>query len=305
MRSFQKIPDRWLDYKAVGKRLGTTRFVAFKVPLKQALTQNMAPAQAFGPKELLDVMREDQQELGLIIDLTYTTRYYSPQELPNSLSFIKIPTAGHVVPADSVVVTFKRAVRQFLRDNACNDKLIGVHCTHGLNRTGYMICRYLIEVDKMAPTEAIRLFNSSRGHNIERQNYIEDLQSRPKSNTITGMASRPPPSVRGRAGHWTPAAPGDAHWSGAGHNHGFCPPRAQRQQPYRGRPQCDSPQHYGPPRSGGPNAVPPAHAAGKSNGRGWPRSATRRGWHASTSGRPLAAQPRYNSSSCWTGTFGL
>lgn len=26
-------------------------------------------------------------------------------------------------------------------------ELIGVHCTHGLNRTGYMICRYLVEVD--------------------------------------------------------------------------------------------------------------------------------------------------------------
>lgn len=26
---------RWLDYKAVGKRLFGTRFIAFKVPLKQ------------------------------------------------------------------------------------------------------------------------------------------------------------------------------------------------------------------------------------------------------------------------------
>ncbi|XP_061655167.1 uncharacterized protein LOC133489907 isoform X6 [Phyllopteryx taeniolatus] len=36
------------------------------------------------------------------------------------------------------------------------DKLIGVHCTHGLNRTGYMICRYLIDVDGMDPAEAIK-----------------------------------------------------------------------------------------------------------------------------------------------------
>ncbi len=28
-------PNRWLDYKAVGKRLRGTRFIAFKVPLKQ------------------------------------------------------------------------------------------------------------------------------------------------------------------------------------------------------------------------------------------------------------------------------
>lgn len=29
------LPARWLDYKAVGKRLFGTRFIAFKVPLKQ------------------------------------------------------------------------------------------------------------------------------------------------------------------------------------------------------------------------------------------------------------------------------
>jgi atypical dual specificity phosphatase len=22
---------------------------------------------------------------------------------------------------------------------------LGVHCTHGLNRTGYLICRYMVE----------------------------------------------------------------------------------------------------------------------------------------------------------------
>ncbi|XP_051897238.1 RNA/RNP complex-1-interacting phosphatase-like [Pristis pectinata] len=56
-----------------------------------------------------------------------------------------------------------------------NDKLIGVHCTHGVNRTGYLICRYLIDVDGMDPHEAIDLFNKSRGYPIERQNYIQDL----------------------------------------------------------------------------------------------------------------------------------
>ena len=35
------------------------------------------------------------------------------------------------------------------------DSLIGVHCTHGLNRTGYMICRYLIQKLKWEPKKAI------------------------------------------------------------------------------------------------------------------------------------------------------
>ncbi|KAK2818544.1 hypothetical protein Q5P01_024105 [Channa striata] len=174
------VPDRWLDYKAVGKRLHGTRFIAFKVPLKQSLNQQLPRADVFGPWELLDRVRKENQELGLIIDLTFTSRYYKPQDLPESLLFVKIFTAGHEVPKDDTILSFKRAVRTFLRDNADNDKLIGVHCTHGLNRTGYLICRYLIDVDGMDPKEAVALFNSSRGHAIERQNYLQDLQCGPK-----------------------------------------------------------------------------------------------------------------------------
>uniref|UniRef100_A0A3Q3WCQ3 Tyrosine specific protein phosphatases domain-containing protein n=1 Tax=Mola mola TaxID=94237 RepID=A0A3Q3WCQ3_MOLML len=142
---------------AVGKRLHGTRFIAFKVPLKQSLNLHLRCSDVFGPWELLDTMNKGNQELGLIIDLTFTTRYYRLQDVPDSLMLIKIFTAGHEVPSDDTILSFKRAVRRFLRDNADNDKLIGVHCTHGLNRTGYLICRYLIDVDGMDPKEAHRL----------------------------------------------------------------------------------------------------------------------------------------------------
>uniref|UniRef100_A0A3Q0SX88 Dual specificity phosphatase 11 (RNA/RNP complex 1-interacting) n=1 Tax=Amphilophus citrinellus TaxID=61819 RepID=A0A3Q0SX88_AMPCI len=149
------IPDRWLDYTAVGKRLRGTRFIAFKVPLKQALTHQLPSSDVFGPWELLDALTKEEEELGLIIDLTFTTRYYKVEDIPSSLLCVKIFTRGHEVPSDNTILSFKRAVRRFLRENEDNDKLIGVHCTHGLNRTGYLICRYLIDVDGMDPKEAV------------------------------------------------------------------------------------------------------------------------------------------------------
>ncbi|XP_072310651.1 RNA/RNP complex-1-interacting phosphatase [Eucyclogobius newberryi] len=181
-RAYRKngIPDRWLDYQAVGKRLPGSRFIAFKVPLKLALTCRLSSADVFGPWELLDTLTKDNQELGLIIDLTFTTRYYRAEDVPESLQCVKIFTAGHEIPSDETILNFKRAVHRFLHENADNDKLVGVHCTHGLNRTGYLICRYLIDVDGVEPHKAIELFNSSRGHAIERQNYLEDLLSGPK-----------------------------------------------------------------------------------------------------------------------------
>ncbi|NXV55398.1 DUS11 phosphatase, partial [Molothrus ater] len=152
---------RWTKYTPLGRRMPGTRFVAFKVPLKKCFEQNLLPEERFSPRDLIRKVQERKEELGLIIDLTYTTRYYS-REIPNRKTFLR----------------FRDLVRRFLMANKDNDKLIGVHCTHGLNRTGYLVCRYLIEVEGMEPNAAIELFNTSRGHPMERSNYIQDLQRR-------------------------------------------------------------------------------------------------------------------------------
>ncbi|XP_072515331.1 RNA/RNP complex-1-interacting phosphatase [Salminus brasiliensis] len=202
----KKIPDRWTDYSAVGKRIPGTRFIAFKVPLKQSLRNWISQSEAFGPFDLLHVLEKEGLELGLVIDLTFTTRYYKPQDLPDSLLYLKIFTAGHEVPSDATILSFKKAVRRFLRDNENNDKLIGVHCTHGLNRTGYLVCRYLIDVDGIEPGEAIKLFNASRGHSIERQNYLDDLTSGPKRSN-EGMEEPDQEPIQGGARQGSSSGP--------------------------------------------------------------------------------------------------
>ncbi|XP_019369928.1 PREDICTED: RNA/RNP complex-1-interacting phosphatase [Gavialis gangeticus] len=174
-----RLPDRWTDYVPLGRRLPGTRFIAFKVPLKKSFEWRLAPEERFSPTDLVKQIKEQKEELGMIIDLTYTTRYYGPEELPDTLCYYKIFTVGHEVPDNETIFKFKGAVKKFLRENKDNDKLIGVHCTHGLNRTGYLVCRYLIDVEGMDPAAAIELFNGARGHHIERTNYIEDLQNGP------------------------------------------------------------------------------------------------------------------------------
>ncbi|XP_059497172.1 RNA/RNP complex-1-interacting phosphatase isoform X2 [Stegostoma tigrinum] len=185
--SKNKIPDRWQKYSAVGRRLPGTRFIAFKVPLKQIFKRQLQPEEFFSPTDLLRQIKEQREELGKIIDLTFTKRYYDPQELPKSLVYEKIFTAGHEVPNAKTILTFKQAVQKFLSDNKDNDKLVGVHCTHGVNRTGYLICRYLIDVDGMDPQHAINLFSQSRGCQIERQNYIQDLLQGPHRRQYVGL----------------------------------------------------------------------------------------------------------------------
>ncbi|XP_056099546.1 RNA/RNP complex-1-interacting phosphatase isoform X2 [Rhinichthys klamathensis goyatoka] len=216
------IPDRWTDYTAVGKRIPGTRFIAFKVPLKQSFRGRLTQSEAFEPFDLVHMLEKEGQELGLIIDLTFTTRYYTVVDLPNTLYHLKIFTAGHEVPNNPTILSFKKAVRQFLHDNENNDKLIGVHCTHGLNRTGYLICRYLIDVDGMKPQKAINLFNASRGHSIERQNYLDDLRNGPKRSNV-GMEKPDQEPSQGLANERRQEA---AHHRREQHNH---------DPPYNGR----------------------------------------------------------------------
>ncbi|XP_032568316.1 RNA/RNP complex-1-interacting phosphatase [Chiroxiphia lanceolata] len=177
-RGAARVPERWTDYIPLGRRMPGTRFIAFKVPLKKSFDRNLLPEERFSPRDLIRKVRERKEELGLIIDLTYTRRYYGPEELPATLCYSKILTMGHEIPNKQTIFQFKCVVKQFLNDNKDNDKLIGVHCTHGLNRTGYLVCRYLIDVEGMEPNTAIELFNKSRGHPIERTNYIQDLRNR-------------------------------------------------------------------------------------------------------------------------------
>uniref|UniRef100_A0A8C3QMF4 RNA/RNP complex-1-interacting phosphatase n=1 Tax=Cyanoderma ruficeps TaxID=181631 RepID=A0A8C3QMF4_9PASS len=177
-RGASRVPERWTDYIPLGCRMPGTRFIAFKVPLKKSFDQNLLPEERFSPHDLIRKVKEQKEELGLIIDLTYTTRYYGREELPPTLRYSKILTMGHEIPNRKTILRFKYLVKRFLTHNKDNDKLIGVHCTHGLNRTGYLVCRYLIDVEGMEPNAAIELFNKSRGHPIERTNYIQDLQKR-------------------------------------------------------------------------------------------------------------------------------
>ena len=72
----------------------------------------------------------------------------------------------------------------FMHFHIVTDALIGVHCTHGVNRTGYLICRYLIQKLKWDPEEAIQKFAEYRGHPIERPNYLESLKNLPKNESM-------------------------------------------------------------------------------------------------------------------------
>uniref|UniRef100_A0A182TTL2 Uncharacterized protein n=1 Tax=Anopheles melas TaxID=34690 RepID=A0A182TTL2_9DIPT len=115
--------------------------------------------------------------IGMLIDLTNTSRYYDPNQFTASgIEHVKLNVPGQVVPPVRIVDRFIEIVKSYLNDPESEGKLIGVHCTHGLNRTGYLICAYMILQLGYDPNEAIRLFNAKRGHRMERDKYLQSLR---------------------------------------------------------------------------------------------------------------------------------
>ena len=69
--------------------------------------------------------------------------------------------------------------------------LIGVHCTHGFNRTGYLITNYLVQSRGYKIHHALDEFSKSRPCGIYRQNYIDILWKLNGSTTQAPKAIQP------------------------------------------------------------------------------------------------------------------
>ncbi|XP_019646289.1 PREDICTED: RNA/RNP complex-1-interacting phosphatase-like isoform X1 [Branchiostoma belcheri] len=174
----RSVPDRWLDYSSMGRQIEGTRFISFKVPLKMGICSNLPSENRFTIPDMIQSISDQGARLGMVIDLTFTTRYYNKQDITNAgIKYEKIFTAGKEVPSDDVVQEFSSIVHNFETESQ-DDSLIGVHCTHGVNRTGYLVCRYLIDYKGFTAERAIEAFNKARGHDLERENYLEHLQQR-------------------------------------------------------------------------------------------------------------------------------
>ncbi|KAF7648652.1 hypothetical protein LDENG_00153700 [Lucifuga dentata] len=173
----------------------------------------------------------------------------------------------------------------------------------------------------MDPKEAIALFNSSRGHAIERQNYLEDLQRGPKRSN-EGMEKSEQEPQRGQSVHrpcFSPLdsdppeegrAPGPDCW-----DHRIFPQRGANRPssrpllplppcrpsmqppflPYRWTPPYPDTQHWRhfPPQHSRPRNPPP-----EPEWRSYPQQTRTRGPYPHAPHHSVL--PRYSPSTCMT-----
>ncbi|KAK7336736.1 hypothetical protein VNO77_17282 [Canavalia gladiata] len=168
------VPPGWLDCPAHGQELGC--IIPSKVPLGESFN-DCIPSDKYTPKQAILQQRVLGRELGLVIDLTNTTRYYPVSDwTKEGIGHVKIRCKGRdAVPDDESVKKFCDEVLDFCSRRTNTKKYILVHCTHGHNRTGYMIVHFLVRTESISVTEAINRFASARHPGIYKQDYIDAL----------------------------------------------------------------------------------------------------------------------------------
>ena len=172
------LPSRWLKCPRKSAELIGGKFLAFKTPLNDRFDDQVPPEYRFSPSMLFNSMRSYKVNIGLWIDLTNTRRFYRQSEVENfNCKYIKVQCRGHnESPSEEQVKLFVRICSNFIAQHPLD--IIAVHCTHGFNRTGFLIASYLIEAMDWSPEAAWQEFRMKRAPGIYKQEYINDLFDR-------------------------------------------------------------------------------------------------------------------------------
>ncbi|KAG7395495.1 hypothetical protein PHYBOEH_003686 [Phytophthora boehmeriae] len=177
-----KLPENWVNVPKIGAIVGTSRFVALRVPLDSKFLHNFGREnkdELWTPSTFLEAQRAANLNVKMLIDLTNTFKYYDGHKefADSGVEYVKLRIEGfRGPPAAKDVEKFMEIVDNFFTKEA--EGTIAVHCTHGLNRTGYLIVNYMVERQGFSVTEALAAFSLARPPGLIKHMYVEELYTR-------------------------------------------------------------------------------------------------------------------------------
>ncbi|XP_059306469.1 uncharacterized protein LOC132057898 [Lycium ferocissimum] len=174
-KPISKLPPGWLDCPAFGWKIGC--IIPSNVPLGETFNNCVLPGKRCSFRQVLHQQRVLGRKFGMVIDLTNTSRYYSLSDWRKAgTRHVKIQCRGHDSVLDNVFVNlFVYEVSQFLARQKHVQKYILVHCTHGHNRTGFMIVHYLLRTLPISVTQVLKKISDARPPGIYKPDYIDAL----------------------------------------------------------------------------------------------------------------------------------
>ncbi|XP_060947130.1 mRNA-capping enzyme isoform X2 [Limanda limanda] len=167
-------PPRWRNCPRKGNPVAG-KFLPMKTMLGPRYDDQVAEGNRFNPEMLSNFLKSLKVKMGLLIDLTNTTRFYDRNDIETEgIKYLKLQCKGHgESPSKETTEMFIKLCDDFIEKNPT--EMIGVHCTHGFNRTGFLICAYLVEKMDWSIEAAVAAFTKSRTPGIYKGDYLKEL----------------------------------------------------------------------------------------------------------------------------------
>ncbi|DBA02927.1 TPA: hypothetical protein N0F65_005954 [Lagenidium giganteum] len=171
-----RVPDNWTDVPKIGSLVASSRFVPMRVPLSEPFLAQLRASEHWSPALFMAEQETQALNVRLLIDLTNTTKYYDGASFfaDTPIQYVKLSIEGFQgPPREHDVERFIKIVDDFTTANT--DGNIAVHCTHGLNRTGYLVVSYLVKRCALTVGAALAAFAAARPPGLIKHMYVQEL----------------------------------------------------------------------------------------------------------------------------------
>ncbi|KAI7799344.1 mRNA-capping enzyme [Triplophysa rosa] len=167
-------PPRWRNCPRRGQPVAG-KFLPMKTMLGPRYDDKVPEENRFHPSMLSNYLKSLKVKMGLLVDLTNTSRFYDRADIEKEgIKYVKLSCKGHgECPTAETTEMFIRLCEHFIEKTPT--ELIGVHCTHGFNRTGFLMCAYLVEKMDWSIEAAVAAFTQARPPGIYKAEYLKEL----------------------------------------------------------------------------------------------------------------------------------
>lgn len=173
---------QWRECSRIGNNVPGTPIVPCKTPFEGPLANRaweaglMADEDWFGKDDLLRLCAEQGTPIGLVVDLVNTRKYYAGfSEEMDGVEYQKIQIPGRTVPERSVIEEVFDLIDAFVARRP--GEYVAMHCTHGINRTGFLVSAYLMTRAHLKQrSRAVAAFEKARGSKMDKEYLLEALR---------------------------------------------------------------------------------------------------------------------------------
>jgi len=162
----------WLKSTKYNLYLENVDIFPFKCPFNPHLNSHLPPDQQLYWKDIYEFSQAMDKPITDVIDLTDTDQFYSSECLdPYKIKHHKFLMDRKKTPDEKTIKEIINKIDEIIKGGG----VVGIHCLHGRNRTGYIVCQYLVRKLSWEPKTALDTFNKARGEKISKKESIKTI----------------------------------------------------------------------------------------------------------------------------------